>query len=570
MEENQALIERVAAGFADGNVIPVLGAGCSAPQTDETGRDFEGFPLARDFVVRLRRRYTYLEEVDDFYSATVLIESQEGPAALIDDLTQAYSPAQRLPSYDALALLPFDSAISFNFDESLEEALKQAGRIPTGVVADEDVPLARRSSVTVVKPHGTMGRGASLRATRSRVGAFDHECRLVGALLQVLLANRAALFVGYGFDDHEIMAAVRRVRAWAGESYRRSTAILPEASMSLRAELEALKIDVLNGTAADMLGAIAAEYINRDQHEPADSERWRAHPLFRKLVSVRGRPTETQVVEALLGATEERLQGVGVMAAARQAAEAAQLCLQYRPNFAGLKYVADELTVVADSDSDDVAWREWVAYRERRSVVRREIANEADAAIGDAKQLLLYSQSQRVIDLLMDLEPRRRSHLTLIVPECRAKSPEPFQNALLIAEQLHDGGFKSIEVVADMVGLHLIMCREVDLVLMGLHKVFQVRDEQTPLAVVNAVGTDAVSLAAEHVEIPVLFVYEHEKIVYTEALETARETVSFDPECDIGACLQSGHGSVRVVCRQIGYDLVPWRGNMRAVVGTTG
>ena len=570
MTERQALIERVAAGFADRTVVPVLGAGCSAPQTDETGQTFEGFPLARDFAARMRRRYTYLGEVDDFYSATVLIESREGPVTLIDELTQAYSPAQQLPSYDALALLPFDSAISFNFDESLEEALKRAGRTHSIVVADEDVPLSRRSTVTVVKPHGTTGRGTSLRATRNRVGGFDDECPLVGALLQVLLANRAALFVGYGFDDHEIMAAVRRIRAWAGDSYRRSTAILPAASSSLRAELETLKIDVLDGPAADVLGAIAAEYINRDQYEPADSERWRAHPLFRELVSVRGRPTETQVVEALLGATAARLRAVGVIVAVQQAADAAQLCLQYRPNFAGLKYVADELTAIADSDSDEAAWQVWSAYLERRRAVRREIAIEADAAIGDAERLLVYSQSQRVIDLLMDLEPRRRSRLTILVPECRAKSPEPFQNALLIAERLRDGGFRSIEVVADVVGIHLIMQREVDIVLMGLHKIFYVHDQQTPLAVVNAVGTDAVSLAAEHVGIPVLFVYEHEKIVYTESLEAARETVSFDPECDIGACLQNAHNSVSVVCRQIGYDLVPWRSNMRAVVGTTG
>lgn len=567
--ENQRLIERVAAGFADGLIVPVVGAGCSAPQTNETGREFEGFPLARDFAVRMQRRYKYLEGIDDFYSTTVLIETHEGPAALIDELIQAYSPSQHLPSYDALALLPFDSAISFNFDESLEEALKTTGKPPSVVVSDEDVPLARRSTVAVVKPHGTVGHGTTLRATRERVNSFDDECRLVGSLLQVLLANRAALFVGYGFDDHEVLAAVRRVRAWAGRSYRRSTAILPAASISLRAELEALNIDVLDGRAADILGAIAAEYIGRGQEEPADSERWRAHPLFRRLVSVRGRPTETQVVEALLGATAERLASVGAIVAARQAAEAAQLCLQYRPNFAGLKRVTDELDAIAGSEDDDAAWRLWSSYLERRRAARREIAMAADEAIGDAERLLLYSQSQRVIDLLMDLEPRRRKRLTLIVPECRAKSPEPFQNALLIAEQLHEGGFKSIEVVADMVGIHLVMRRKVDMVLMGLHKIFHGERGELPLGVVNAVGTDAISLAAEHVGIPAVFVFEDEKISYTESLDTALEVVSFDPECDIGASLQGSGNSTRVVCRQIGYDLVPWRDNMRAVVGTT-
>ena len=470
-----------------------------------------------------------------------------------------------------MAVLPCDSAISFNFDESFEDSLIHSGRRPAVVLTDEDVPLSRQAAVTVVKPHGTISRGPTLRATRRRVGAFDVECPLIGSLVQVLLANRAALFVGYGFADEDIMAAVRRVRSWAHESYRRSTAILPSASASLRAELAELKIDVLEGTAVDLLGAIAAEYINRDQQGPADSERWRAHALFRDLVTVRGRPTETQVVEALLSATDKRLKGlsVTVTVACADAADAAELCLTYRPNFAGLQHVADELTAIAESGSDEAAWRAWRTYLDRRGDVRSDIADKASNAIGTCERLLLYSQSQRVIDLLMDLEPRRRSRLTLIVPECRAKSPEPFQNALLMAERLEPGGFRSIEFVADVVGFHLIMEGAVDMVMMGLHMVFRSGSEGALLAVVNAVGTDAVSLAAEHVGIPVLFVFEDEKIVDVDSLSAARALVSFDPECDISGPLAAAGLSSRVVCQQIGYDFVPWRANMRALVGTT-
>lgn len=570
MLNEQALIERIASALADGIVVPVLGAGCSARQTDEAGHLYEGFPLASEFASRMSNRYSYLRDVTDFYDTAVLIESHEGPSPLIQELKDSYSPSQRLPAYETLALLPFDTVVTFNFDEALEGELSSAGRHPSIIITDEDVPLSRRRQVTVVKPHGTVGRGATLRATRGRVMDFDNDCPLVRSLLEVLLADRAALFIGYGFGDQDLVGAVRRVRSWTRGTYRRSTAVVRKASASLRAELNELKIDVIEGTAVDVLGAVAAEYINRDRRGPEDSERWRAHPLFRELMSIRGRPTETQVVEALLTAASDRHGKVGVKVAAEQAVEAAHLCLMYRPNFASLQHVEKELTTIAASASDEEAWRHWNAYVERRRIARLNIADKASMAIEGAERLLIYSQSQRVMDLLLDLEPRRRSRISLIIPECRSKSPEPFQNALLMAEGLRAGGFASIEFVTDVVGLHLLLNGQVDMVLMGAHKVFKLNAEDDPVAVVNAVGADAISLIAEHADVPVVFVFEDEKIVYVESVQRAREAISFDPECDIGVDLEKMAMSSQVTCRQIGYDLVPWRSNTRAVIGITG
>ncbi|HEU0088446.1 MAG TPA: SIR2 family protein [Pseudonocardiaceae bacterium] len=566
MTEDRALIERVAAGVADGLVVPILGAGCSASQQDAAGREYQGFPLAAEFAQHMRQRFDYLHDATDFYATNVLITANDGPGSLVAELQRTYGPAQRLPAYDALALLPFDSAISFNFDESFEDALARAGRTPSIVLADADVPLSRHAAVTVLKPHGTVSHGASLRATRKRVGDLDRDCPLIISLLQVLLANRTPLFVGYGFGDNDIVAAVQRIRAWSPESYRRATAILPMASKSLRAELDELKIDVLTGVAVEILDAIAAEYFSHGQQRPVDSERWRAHPFFRELVTVRGRPSETQVVEALLSTTEERIAADSVTEAVRQAAGAARLCLTYRRNYAGLERVAAELDKIAGSDNDETAWRLWRAYLERRRAMRRNISEKAGAALADAERLLIYAQSQRVIDLLMDLEPGRRRRLTLIVSECRSKSAEPFKNARLIAERLDSGRFRSIEILADMAAMHIMLNDGVDMVLMGAHKVFMTKEVRShPLAVVNAVGAEAVCLVAEHAGVPVLFAFEDEKIVYTDSLKTARESVSFDPETDISGPV---HGPARWVWRQIGYDLVRWRDNMHALIGS--
>ena len=166
--DKRALIERVASAFADGLIVPILGAGSSATQKDNAGRTVEGFPLAGVFCRHLQERYPFLHDSPGFYEVNALLESREGPGVLVQELLRAYSPARSLPSYQALSLLPFDTAVSFNFDESLEKSLLEAGRAPAIVVVDDEVPQSRGAAVTVVKPHGTASRGRSLRAPSRR------------------------------------------------------------------------------------------------------------------------------------------------------------------------------------------------------------------------------------------------------------------------------------------------------------------------------------------------------------------------------------------------------------------
>ena len=279
------------------------------------------------------------------------------------------------------------------------------------------------------------------------------------------------------------------------------------------------------------------------------------------------------MIEALLNATEDRQNDVGVRVAVRvavqQAEEAARLCLTYRPNFGGLEHVERQLGAIAKQVSDEAAWRQWRDYREKRRGTRRDIFNKASNCLYHVQRPLLYSQSQRVIELLLDLEPRQRSCTRLVVPECRAKSPEPFQNSQLIAEGLQDGGFESIEFVADVVGLHLVVNGEIDVVLMGVHKAFKVRENANPIAILNAVGAQAMCAAAAQADIPVAFIFEEEKITYVDSLDEAREAANFEPECDISVAFVTGTSQrTPITFRQVGYDFVTWRDNMLAVVGT--
>lgn len=567
MSLDQALIQRVVSGLISNSVVPIIGAGCSVDQVDDAGHKIHGFPLARDFVKIVQQKRAYLTGVDNFEAANILIESQDGPAVLAEYLVHTYSPARPLPTYELLVNLPFDTAISFNFDESFELSLSTTGRTPSVVIEDSDVPFARLSQVKIIKPHGTISKPASIRATRTGVGNFDTDCPLVRSLLEVLLADRDLLFIGYGFGDEDIVGAVRRVRTWVGSGYRRATAIMKSVSLSQKAELNQLNIDIIEGDAVKVLGEIAAEYIKLGQNEASDSERWRAHPFFRELISIRGRPTETQVVNALLNATDNRLGTIGVQKSILHAAEAAKLCLSFRPNYAGLKHVSQHLERIAESENDDIAWREWRRYQESRNAARREIADKVSGCIGSSRTLLLYSQSQRVIDFLCDIEPFKRRSIELIIPECRAKSPVPFQNAILITERLADAGFKSIQIVVDVVGIHQLCDQQVDMVLMGVHKVFQKDKESKPIGIVNAVGSEAFSVAAASVDVPVVFVYEQEKVVSVDSIEEAKASISYDPECDLSSA--SGFNELEIskvaTLTQIGYDFVPWRKNMQVV-----
>lgn len=574
MTETKDIIKRIATEFHKGNVVPIIGAGASTTQKDENGRKINGFPLATEFVKQMAKKHDFVKGTESFEACCALIENSNGVTVLQEELRKTFSPPLRLPTYEILSRFKFDTAVSFNFDESLCDALQKVNGSESVqfILADNDVPLGWHRPIRVIKPHGTVGRFETFRATRKRVGSFDTECPLVRSLIEVLLAGRTPLFIGYGFGDHDIVGALQRVQTWLGDNYRKGVAILRKVSKGVRAELDQLNIDVIEGDAVTELGKIAEEYEELEQMGPEDyeeSESWRNNIFFYQLRRIRGRPTETQVIEALLKAAEEQMPPVRRVA--REASEAADSCLKYRPLFASLKHVAQRLEFIAKRRTNKEAWNQWQDYKDQRDRVRRQIAKMSSKAIGKAKQVLLYSQSQRAIDLLRGLPPGRFRGIEIIIPECRAKSPSPFQNAILIAEHLAKDGFKSLRLVADVVGLHLIGSKKVDLVLMGVHEVFCLKDSEQPIAIVNSVGTEAVCAVAERAGVKVLFIYEDEKIVHVNSLQEARTDFEKKnaPECDLGATADLGKlaHNTKVKIEQLGYDFVEWRDNMEAIVG---
>jgi translation initiation factor 2B subunit (eIF-2B alpha/beta/delta family) len=105
----------------------------------------------------------------------------------------------------------------------------------------------------------------------------------------------------------------------------------------------------------------------------------------------------------------------------------------------------------------------------------------------------------------------------------------------------------------------------------GVHMAYKVDEGSAPIAILNAVGTEAMCAAAAEAGVPVVFVLEDEKVVFVDSVARARESANFDPECDLSVTLDAkSKGLGAVTFRQVGYDFVVWRSNMLAFIGTGG
>jgi translation initiation factor 2B subunit (eIF-2B alpha/beta/delta family) len=159
--------------------------------------------------------------------------------------------------------------------------------------------------------------------------------------------------------------------------------------------------------------------------------------------------------------------------------------------------------------------------------------------------------------------------ITLLVGECRPKSPEAFRDAISIARQLKNCHY-SIEILADAALFHQLSEGRADLVLLGAHSVFRNPTTGEFKYFVNTCGSDAIVELADARNIPVKVVFESMKL---QAYENEQDlaNVSFEEEEYIAAEATKELGrdellADRVTIHNIGYDLVTWRKCVSAVM----
>ena len=246
------------------------------------------------------------------------------------------------------------------------------------------------------------------------------------------------------------------------------------------------------------------------------------------------------------------------------------LVLSHRVNYAALRAVRGRLASIfgqAAGAHTDV-WSSFLAYEEERRAIRGRLGQKAHGVVGDARTVLIYSQSQRVVDCLSALSPERQRSVAVLIAECRPKSPTHFADALGVARLLEKTQYQ-LRLVPDVACGHLLQGGRINLVMMGAHSVFRSSDGAFRYFV-NTCGSSMLAAIAQGCNIPVKVVFESEKVQVLDDSESQVAKVSFDEEENIAADVLSALAltpslAERTRVINVGYDLVAWGPGMVAV-----
>jgi len=253
----EAHYARVAAALADGQVVPLLGAGVNLmdPPADGDWQTQKLLPSARELAQHLASVFWYPQgESLDLLRVSQWAAAREGPGPLYDELRKLFA-AEYAPTraHRFLASLPgvlrargtpqHQIVVTTNYDDALERAFDDAGeaydvvwyvadgehrgafwhRPPDGEPRLIERPklydgLELETRPTVVKIHGAVDRAQPDRD--SYVITEDHYidyltktevAQLLPAELLVRLTRSRFLFLGYSMQDWNLRVILHRI-----------------------------------------------------------------------------------------------------------------------------------------------------------------------------------------------------------------------------------------------------------------------------------------------------------------------------------------------------------------------
>lgn len=544
-----------------GDVVAFVGAGASRSYVDTVGERHQGIKGAAELVQVLAGRRRNISELAPFEEACFLYRQSSGRPALEQFLTdETDRPGLKpLPAHILLAALPFSAYITTNYDRLLERALVAGRRNPIAIIEDTDIPRLGHGATPVVKMHGCVTRPKTLVAAADEYRLSTPFNPVIESLIRVTLANRVALYVGYGLQDHDFGAVQDWIDGHLGPYKPRGYALVAAATeyqqLFWKARGITLIIGDLTKTLHDLLRTTAAS-PTASIHPDED---WINSIFFESLRAVRSLPTETEVIDAFLNHLLYELKSPSfeldvVLIRAEQAAETV---LRARPNYGALSRLAT-LTISeirGQCNEKESAERLVASLIDIRRQIETRIGANGSGAVARNDNILLFSQSKRVGQLLRSVPAGIQETCHLFIAECRPKSPSAFQDAIAFAETFQSTKYK-ITILPDLAAINFLGRRQITKVILGAHEIF-FRDE-TFESFVNTCGSDAILAVADSAAIPVYVVAERGKITNLRMGDVP--SISFQEEeaifqtvsAELAALRSSGQDILSV---NVGYDL---------------
>lgn len=557
----------------DGSLVAFLGAGASRAYLDAgSGQHFTGIPSGSDVVKAMAERRQYIEPSMTFKQACFLFKAKEDRGALERFLVEVLDKpvVDPLPAHRIAADLPFCAFVTTNFDPLLEDALRTARRKPHVLIEDKDVCHLRACHKPVIKLHGCIKQPDTLVAAEDEYHLLAESKPVIESVLRSLLANRMALFLGYDLQDDDFSHTFNQLRSTLRARMPRSVAVIDREDPYREALWKSRDVELVTADLTDFLRGLLRASARRSRpaiYHPQDDAFNNAY--FESLLRISTLPSETQVTDAFVEHLSQELSKPDIALAdvVEQAQKASDTVLEARPHYQGLRRVAESLLAALRTCSDpftaQVTLQEAAAAR--RAVIERFKA-KGPSLVRKGDTILLYSQSQRVLQVLSGVPRAVQDSSHIFVAECRPKSPESFQDSLSTAENLLKTGFE-VTLVPDAAIGSLINRSQITRVLVGAHEVFQ--REGAPISFVNTCGTALILAVAEKSRIPVIVVAESGKIVDLDQGDPEPTAASVEEEDvfltvqEVITKLKSQGQTLRSL--NIGYELCHFSANVQLV-----
>lgn len=548
----------------EGSLVAFLGAGVSRSYEDPTsGQTFPGIMTANEIVHDFARKRGYITTDMGFLEACFLYKQQEGRVGLERYLQECIDrPAIKpLPAHVILANTPFASYVTTNFDRLMEGALQDAKKSPFPIIEDDDVSRLRHSCVPVIKIHGCVTRPGTMLACEDEYVPLDERSAIIEALLKTQIANKTILFLGYSLEDSDFKLVYEEVKRTLGDRMPRSFAVVHSATAYQDVLWKKRGVTIIQRDLTQFLRGLLHACVEVRRTTIYDREQdWVHNQFFESLLRIRTSPSETQAIDAFLDhlMKEVRSPAFALDDILDRAKRASALVLQQKKNFEAFRKASDSVISKIETNC---------ACREDAEVVLREILDERatqtsalrrkwDLAVARNNNLLTFSQSVRVAELLKGVPRGIQDTCQIFIAECRPKSPVSFQDALAVADSLRNTGY-TLTLIPDACIGHLISRNQIDKILVGAHAIHMF--EGKPVWFVNTSGTSQLLDSATRYDIPVYVVAESSKIVTMTDVDES-PNVSFEEEEDVFEDVMPSvsdlkAGGMLVSTLNIGYDL---------------
>jgi hypothetical protein len=191
--------------------------------------------------------------------------------ALISHIQAQTDSTGRKPTdnHRKLARLGIRTWVTTNYDDLLEQTLRESNEYFRKVVRDQDLPYTSADAVTLVKLHGDREQPDTIIITKQDYDTFSNRFPRVRDKLASLLIEKTFLFVGYGINDPDFNQIHAGITFDLRKHQRMAYAVLFDCDEFTLSDLHSRNIHVLNiqtgeqANYSERLGALLDDLIHQ-------------------------------------------------------------------------------------------------------------------------------------------------------------------------------------------------------------------------------------------------------------------------------------------------------------------